>query len=309
MEYREFRELIRKLLQDMVGDQARVHVQEVFKNNETTHYGINIWAEGCLTSPLIYLEPFYSGYLQGADIGALAEQILKIYEQEALTTKPDVDALLSLEQMKDRLRMRLVGRQGNETYLEALLHWPFMDLELLCTYPLEINGRNGEVLLRKDMLEGWGVTELEFWKTVLGNMKPPEAKLYTMDEVIKGILQASDWEHAEQIADGFERNLMEVHDSSFFVLTTKDKHYGAVAITDRKVLADARRAIGEDYLVLPCSVHECLLLPESCVSKEMRLHEMVREINANHLEPEEVLGDTIYRYRMAVGMLEYYVEN
>ena len=55
-------------------------------------------------------------------------------------------------------------------------------------------------------------------------------------------------------------------------------------------------AMGEGYTVLPSSVHEVLIVPDSLSPGQMELAEMVRSVNKNVLDPKEVLSDNIYHY-------------
>ena len=57
--------------------------------------------------------------------------------------------------------------------------------------------------------------------------------------------------------------------------------------------------MGENYFVLPSSIHEVIIVPESASPGYSDLNEMIREINQTQVAEEEVLGDHAYYYDCA----------
>jgi hypothetical protein len=53
----------------------------------------------------------------------------------------------------------------------------------------------------------------------------------------------------------------------------------------------------EDYFVLPSSIHEVIVVPESKGLDAEEMCKMVKEINETQVAPEEVLSDHAYFYR------------
>ena len=62
--------------------------------------------------------------------------------------------------------------------------------------------------------------------------------------------------------------------------------------------------LGDDYYVLPSSIHECMILPAGLRPDPKELQDMVREINLTQVEPEEILADSVYRYERHTERLE-----
>lgn len=54
--------------------------------------------------------------------------------------------------------------------------------------------------------------------------------------------------------------------------------------------------IGEDFYILPSSIHELIVVPESLGMNRLQLENMVEEINQTEVEQEEILSNTVYRY-------------
>ena len=74
------------------------------------------------------------------------------------------------------------------------------------------------------------------------------------------------------------------------------------------VLSDVGEKLGEDYYILPSSIHECIVIPKKEEIDPEELKIMVREINATQVQPEEVLSDEIYQYERRYHRLSMVLE-
>ena len=48
--------------------------------------------------------------------------------------------------------------------------------------------------------------------------------------------------------------------------------------------------------MIPCSIHECLILPDDGTYREEELNSMVRDVNKTQLQPDDVLSDHVYKF-------------
>ena len=88
-----------------------------------------------------------------------------------------------------------------------------------------------------------------------------------------------------------------------YVLTNSLRNLGASCILYPHVLDMAGEIIGEDFYVLPSSIHEVILVPESNAMEQMEMDEMVTEINATQVAEEEILSNHAYFYERETGLL------
>lgn len=58
----------------------------------------------------------------------------------------------------------------------------------------------------------------------------------------------------------------------------------------------AAEKLGGDFYILPSSIHEILLVPDNGDKTADDLRDMVREVNATQVSPEEKLTDNVYHY-------------
>lgn len=86
-------------------------------------------------------------------------------------------------------------------------------------------------------------------------------------------------------------------DGEMKVLTNTEKFYGAAAIIYGKdKIRDLAEKEGSDIVIIPSSVHECILLPYDESMPFEFLNAMVNEVNASEVKEEEILSDHVYMY-------------
>ena len=85
-------------------------------------------------------------------------------------------------------------------------------------------------------------------------------------------------------------------DDIMFVLTNSLRSFGAICILYEDVLFHIGNLLRENYYILPSSIHEVIIIPESQAPCKETLNEMIVEINESQVEIEDVLSDHVYYY-------------
>lgn len=86
-----------------------------------------------------------------------------------------------------------------------------------------------------------------------------------------------------------------------YTLTSDSQTYGSGMICVDSILKEVVRKIGEDFYILPSSVHELLFVPVSGFKNQTReevedtLLEMVWDVNHTQVEPQDRLSNHVYR--------------
>jgi hypothetical protein len=91
--------------------------------------------------------------------------------------------------------------------------------------------------------------------------------------------------------------LDDIH-SGMYVLSNGQREFGASAIVNPRIQKICAQRFNENYYVLPSSIHEVILLPESMATSRKELDELVQEVNACCVSREEFLSDHAYYYSM-----------
>jgi hypothetical protein len=81
-----------------------------------------------------------------------------------------------------------------------------------------------------------------------------------------------------------------------YVMTNETKINGAAAMILTDKLDEFAQDRGTNVFILPSSIHEILLVKDSGDMSVRDLENMVREVNATQVSPEEQLTDHVYHY-------------
>ena len=84
---------------------------------------------------------------------------------------------------------------------------------------------------------------------------------------------------------------------TLYVLTNSDKLFGASVILYPHLLESIAKRMDCDFIILPSSIHEVLLIPDSSENKSLHYDAIIQEVNLTQLSPEEILSDHAYYYQ------------
>ena len=132
-------------------------------------------------------------------------------------------------------------------------------------------------------------------------IKPGMFKEVSEDEIFaRALLNAKEnilvEDMAKMLANMMGCDISELPDTGetkMIVVTNKAKVNGAVAICDKELLSNIAREYNSNLVILPSSIHECIIRIDNNPDMEMYSN-MVREVNETQVEPEEVLSNHAY---------------
>ena len=105
------------------------------------------------------------------------------------------------------------------------------------------------------------------------------------------------------IPDGMPDLAVGIHKIRSYVLTNPKKVFGAVELLDGSTLKKIGDKLGSDYMVLPSSLHESIILPVDGRISYQELADIVTDINRNVVSIVERLSDHVYLYERKEGAL------
>lgn len=267
MNYTEFINAVKEEVGEHLEPDIIVELHTAKKNNGTIRKGLMIARKGVNVSPAIYLEEFYEEYKKGKSISLLAETIRQIYEQVKVQNSYSCDNIFSYEKVKEKIVYKVVQRESNEELLKEVPYETFLDLALVFYVLLEATPfGNATLLVKNEHLKEWGVEKEE-------------------------LLRAAEENTPRMLPLRFEKltNFM-------YVMTNQPQNLGACAVCYPDACKKAREIIGENFYVIPSSIHEMILIPESYGLNRVQLEMMSGEINSEDVEKEEVLSGNVYYY-------------
>ena len=271
------------------GIEANVSTQEVTKLNESYH-AITVTLEGSNVGVNVNVNRFYEVMENGNDYDAIVDKALDVITN-GINERPaiDVDVLTDYEQMKDKLVMEVVSSDTNAELLENVPHKDMEDMSVVYRFVLDSNDEGrATILATNQMIAIMGVTAEQLHEDAMENA--PQLKPAIITGMNEMMVEMMGREQAEMMGIPLGEK------EQMFVATVPDKIHGAGILAYQDFMDQAAERAGGDFFILPSSIHELLIVPDNGQMDLPQLQDMVREVNATQVSPEEKLTDSVYHY-------------
>ncbi|MGF6990911.1 hypothetical protein M2150_002182 [Lachnospiraceae bacterium PM6-15] len=276
-------------LQERLKNQE-VLLKEVEKNNNQRKTGLLISDKKSNISPIFYLEEFYEDYLNGEEIESIVTTLATNYEEQKHLDVAKMELLKDYQQARKHLLVRLVNKELNKDLLKSMPYFEYLDLVLIFSVIVQAErGKTGTVLVSNSQLEEWQIdkeTLREDALTCARERMPLE--FLGMSEVLFQMCGIRE----------------ETEEEVMYVLSNTSRSYGAAVILYPECLKMVSEHLNDDYYLLPSSIHEVIIVPKEKAVAEEELSNMVKEVNATQLDPEDILSDHAYFYSRSLQALQ-----
>lgn len=292
MEYKEFVCAVEKRMNRNLKGGVKASLYTAVKNNGRERRGILVESPGINVSPTIYLEEFYQRFQKGESMDIIIRDVLNFYDMVKYEKPLDVSCIDRYEAVRDKVVFKIVNTEQNRMLLEQVPHMELLDLSIVF-YALLAVSREGTatMLINNEHLLQWKVSINLLYEEACKNVKRLlPAQLFTMQYAIDEILDP----FSENQENLFEKK--EGAEDVMYVLSNPLRSFGAACMAYPEVLSMAGDLLEENFYVLPSSVHEVILMPESKALEQSELDEMVTEINETQVAEEEILSGHTYYY-------------
>lgn len=242
MNYQEFTENIVKLLEQKMGDNYTITTTKVLKNNDIHLTGIIIMKKGASICPTIYLEEPYRQYQDGISLQEIIGKIVELYKKHILDIDLDMKFFYDFSQVEESIFHKVINHDKNKELLTDVPHFRWHDLAIVFYYTMEESVfEKASILLHNSHLDMWGKSAEEIYQVAQRNMKQgmPEL-LLPMNKLLEEMVGVK----------------MEESGMHLYVLTNKEKLYGASAMLYSEKIKELANKLAADLLILPSSVHE-----------------------------------------------------
>ena len=291
MNYEEFKDQLLEDIKDRLSDaDVTVSTHEVQKLNES-YDAITVTPKESNVGVNLPVNNFYEAMEDGMPYEVVLDKAVNSV-QTAIERSPqvDVESLTDYSQMKEKLAMEVVSADANKELLENIPHRTMEDMAVVYRFVLSSDeeGR-ASVLVTNQILETMGVTPEQLHADAMEiapQIKPAEIK--GMSEVLAELMGM---EQAEMMGIP-----MDPKDEQMYVASVPDKVHGAGVLAYENFMDQAAERAGGDFFILPSSIHEILIVPDNGEMDLKTLENMVREVNATQVAPEDKLTDSVYHY-------------
>lgn len=291
MELNEFTGEVAKIVQKNLGGVFQVRSRDMVRNNGVRLSGMEISAAGGQAAPCISLERFFWEYKNGKPLEHIADDITAAYLERGHKMPFAMPPIDDFHEVRRYLKGRLVNTKKNAAMLKHVPHRPFLDLSMVCylEIPYEDGNGFGIIQVNESELKMWGISEEDLFNEAMYNMENSE-KICSMADVLHRILKDDTVPLPDFVTD----------ECPMYILRNKSGPNGAIQMIRERVMERASDLIGGDYIIIPSSVHEILLVPvKGHEGKETELAKLVSEMNCSEITEEEILSFHVYRYSRA----------
>lgn len=297
MEFGEFKEKVVEGLLEIYGDSADIETSMVIKNNGSKYNGLYIFLDDAdhKSTPVVNLDNMYDAFESGRmDIGECVQQVCR--QREALKSPRAMTELAEFAesakdwaQVKDKVFPILLSTEENSELLEKLVSTQMLDLSV--AYIIRsgtIDGCSASIKIAKKMMESYEISVEQLHQQAVQNMQKDG---YEFQELWGVVMEMMDMEETEEEQDA--------HKPEMYVLTNRDKSYGAAGILNKKLLKEF--AGDRDFIILPSSIHETLFVPVIDDTDRAFYDGLVLKVNGEYVSVEERLSDHSYYYDATNG--------
>ena len=278
--------IVRRLVnavKEIAGEKYHVKESKIMRNNGVEFQAINISADGDIISTAVYVDKYIVDILMGKKtVAHAAEEIFKTYlEDKKVSFGVDISLLTNKKYILDHVEYQMVNVAQNAELLQKIPNREIMDLAAV--YRIMTN-KDYSCLLSYEIMMLAGISVEDLDKAAVRNTEKVGFIKKTMAQVM-----------AEDL-DMPEEDVAEMEEGpQLYVLTNKRKVNGANILLFKGELAEFAEMIGDDFFILPSSIHEVLAVPASQVDYKELKH-MVKDVNDTQVAPDEILGYEVYRY-------------
>lgn len=288
MNIQQFGEYLISTISDKMGDGYEIRYSEVIKNNGIVYHAVTIRRGDANIAPTIYFDTLYELYENGRSIETLADMAIDVYKEKMPPRDIDMSFFMDFSSVSEKLGFRVVNFEKNKNKLANVPYRTEQDLALVPTcYVSDSTFGEGTVTIERKHLNYWEVSEDELWENIFENAEklcPVEIK--SMFETLLGMKGMG-------FDECFEYGGME----KIFVVSNAQSLYGASVIFYHGVLDRIAEIVGTDFEILPSSVHEVIIMPSiQQMPSNMKLGDIVSDVNEHVLDREDFLSDNIYHY-------------
>ena len=252
--------------------------------NGVVFEGIVIRTEGSNIAPIIYTDPIIEAAMAaGKTVEEAAKKVVEIYE-ESKGPCFDLDEMLSRGGILETIKIGL-QKTSTENIVKRETPFPGIEQYLFIGDDME-GGGSYAIRVKPELLESREIEISEAWEAAERNTFA-ETRIHGMTSVLMELMPG---DIPEELKDAFT-----AQEEVMYVVTNEKRYRGASAILNTAAIKDFAEIHGFKKLaVIPSSIHEVIIVPVDDEAGKADLDEMIAEVNATEVTPEEVLGSEAF---------------
>ncbi len=263
------------------------------KKVNVTLQGITVRIKDINLAPTLYIDDLYKMYEENDyNYPDTVEEVIKLIDNSLdhapTNYETNMDSYLSKNYVLQNVFPKVINTENNYDLLNTI---PNKDIVngLSCIYCINIptiDDARASVTITKDLMSKIGLTDKELFNAAKDNY---HVDLAPMNQVLLSMANLP-----PELKEELEKQAKDPHMP--WVLTNEDKTFGAASLAFPESLEDVKKTLGEDFYILPSSIHEVLCMRESACDSISDLENMVKSVNSTEVEEKDFLSNSIFYY-------------
>ena len=274
---------------------CEVSFLNVQKNNGLMLRGVVIAAPEERIQPTIYMDEYME---KGYSVNEICEEVSRLYEESRGKGTLDTD-LTDFGAVCGKICFKLINAELNEDFLKTVPHRRLHDLAVVYYILLDDQSDGiASVLISHRLTSCWGVGEEDLYALAAENTRKLLRVVVTpMEMILSGMQGEEEQPDCDVITAGdFTMTIKKNAEWDAYIMSNKDKTFGAAAILYPDILRQISERLGAGLYILPSSTHEVILMPDNTGAEAAELFGMVCDVNRKSVVLEEFLADNVYHY-------------
>lgn len=297
MVYEVFLATITQELQARLGDDYKLTIQPLQKNNGIMLDGLSILAPGATAAPTVYMNPYYAQYQHGMSVEEIINDIIHLVQTTPVPTYPTTEEMNHFELLKSKVMFKIIHASSNESLLSDVPHIAYLDLAIVFYLYLERNSYGQmTALIHNSHQKRWNVSELDLWQLALENTQREfPAEIRNLSDLMKEIIHEK--MGSDCSSDLIDELLLDCEVvNPLYVMTNPYGVNGAACLLYPNVLKNFADFLDQDFVILPSSIHEVIITPDTTETSYEELSALVSSINYQEVPLEDQLSNQVYLY-------------
>ena len=289
MNYNEFIKTIKETVNAKLGEGMEAIIIDVSKNNGIHLDGLIFRKSNpheFAISPIFYLNEFYERRQDYNSLDEITDEIISIYHEKRVSEAVfDNNIFSNFEKAKPKLYCKIINYDKNAALLETVPHKRILDLAVVVYYEDEDDNETTlSTLVSNNRIELWKTSIDDVIRVAASNTIKRSCKCVKIMELLTQF--------------GCEKFCQDIDEEfPMFVLYSKEHKYGAVYFTFNHIMEAIAEKLQSDVIIFPSSIYEVIMVPYNSFEDLDAAKLLVRNINKDYVNPEEVLSDNVYLYK------------
>ena len=202
-----------------------------------------------------------------------------------LNTPAEPDMLSDFDAIKEKIVYKVIHEKQNETLLKELPFVPYLDFAIVFYILFEVDEKGTATIpVTNELVRLWETSLTEIHQIAKQNTPQLLPAVFKPMRIV-----------IEELLGNPCDNIVRA-DDIMFVLTNSLRNLGAACILYDDILFHICNFLKDSFYILPSSIHEVIIIPETHAPDKDTLNDMVLEVNETQVGPEDVLSNHVYYY-------------